>query len=1660
MRSIDISLRCPYDGRRQDFFSITQCVLMFSERTESQNFIFNDLGTERLIEVGPSSTLLGMAKKVLDQCNLESDAARGIKRKLLSVGKDYRELCYNHEAIDEAERHVHTPPVLSEPTGKPAQHQTPLLSNTTPTADSTPLQELEAIVDAPLSAQESIRTLVASSLKSTLTEVGVQTSIRAVSGGRSTVQNEIMGDMLEEYGSLPEGAEDLPLLELAAAIQPTYDGKLKKCLRTRVARLFSTKMPALFDLTAARSHLRLEWGLDSGRQDAVLLSALTQQPKSRLDQASDAKAMIDGVAQKYMESNNLSIPVRTGGSSTTVENVDPKIVAELRREQSDIKRKIAALLGSAEDKTRSSQQTLLFKELLSQTNVARAKLDSFDAELGEEFLNGIQPKFQPDRTRFYDSAWNWAAVDLMEMYHGLLEQSGPPDVLWIKQTRKRFWNRWNDRTRKIRRQVLRSLSADQLLGAAHARSLLKSLEGVEDSLDEPNNITERAGAVIYGDTSYAPHSIRKCDLVDKEQHEQQRKISPLTELSTCITDTSENTSHFLPILRRSGMGWESDPKLSNKIGALSDSAESLLSFRDRTVLLTGAGPSSIGITLLPALLQGGAKVAVATSRPMSEAGVIYQDIYARYGGNGSQLVVLPCNQGSKQDVENMVLYIHDEGAGLGWDVDCIIPFAALTEKGREIDEIDSKAELAHRAMLTNVLRLLGAVKRQKKARRIVTRPALALLPLSPNSGTFGSDGLYSESKVALTTLFNRWSSESWSDYLSICGVLIGWTRGTGLMAANDVLASAVATRGVRTFSQQEMGDHILNLITSPIESASLECPLLADFSGGLSAVSGLASFTAETRESMRRDVELERALNKEMAMDVRAIYGEVGAEQLSAAPSIERRVNLDVQFPTLPDYVSEILPLSSSLSDMVDLESVVVVVGISELGPWGNSRTRWEMEAYGSFSPQGWIELAWMTGMIRYASSTKPSKDGNSFDWVDAETNEMIKERDVQSVYEKRIRECTGLRLVDPTPLDHPDRSKNQSLQEIVVEDDMHSFKASYDTAQDFVREHSDKVEIWQADEGDDWHVRLKKGAVVMIPKATVFDRIVGGQLPTGWSPEVYGLPSEICNAVDRCTLFALVCASEAFMSAGIIDVYELYKTIHFSELATCVGSGMGGGQSLHKLYRQRYLDRDVPNDILAETFINTTSAWLNMLLMSSSGPIRTPVGACATALEALNQGYDLIANGKAKFCLVGGFDDTTQATSAEFAHMKATNDSAADMRRGRAPHETSRPTASSRRGFVESEGCGMQLVTNAKLALELGLPIHAIVAHVQTASDGIGRSVPAPGKGIMSTVRSSNTTIPSPLLDISYRRRLLKHRVESIRESKILELGYLREIRRPSKPSACKQSWLRTTYDEAPPTPPDSDIDIDATPLDESPASAELNECIREVELAGAREEREARRRLGNTFWTHDNRVSPLRGALAVWNLGPDDISVASMHGTSTKMNEKNEAEVLHRQFEQLGRSGGYPAFAICQKHLTGHPKGAAAAWMLNGSCQIMDSNLIPGNRNADNIDSALRQWDNLVFPSRSVRVKEVKAVSVTSFGFGQKGAQALVVHPKYLFATIEEKQYKEYYGKRKKRHLKARQHFQNAFYGGKMVTIKSDLPYEKDQQIAALVNASARLQ
>jgi fatty acid synthase subunit alpha len=1483
-------------------------------------------------------------------------------------------------------------------------------------------------------------------------------------------------------------------------MQATFDGNLGKTSQGLIARLISSKMPGGFNITTARKYLETRWGLGSGRQDGVLLLAITMEPPARLGSDADAKAFLDDASQKYASNAGISLSTAAAAGPAAGAGggmmMDPAAIEALTSDQKALfKQQLELIARYLKLDIRAGDKA--FQASQESSKLLQSQLDLWMAEHGDFYASGIEPVFSPLKARVYDSSWNWARQDALSMYFDVIFGRLKTVDREIVSQCIRIMNRANPtllefmqyhidncptergETYKLAKELGVSLiqNCKDVLEADPVYKDVAVPTGPKTTIDKFGNMqyeeVPRAscrklehyvqqmadGGKIseYGNRTKVQNDLSRIYRLIKQQHKLQKGTrSEFESLYNDITRSlgmnesqilpKENgrisglpkkgkprgkteTIPFLHLRKKTQQGWDYDKKLTNLyLDCLEEAARAGVTFSGKYVLMTGAGAGSIGAEVLQGLISGGAKVIVTTSRFSREVTEYYQSMYARFGSRGSQLVVVPFNQGSVQDINALVDYIYDSKNGLGWDLDFIVPFAAISEQGRQIDGIDSKSELAHRIMLTNLIRLLGNVKTQKATRGYETRPAQVILPLSPNHGTFGSDGLYSESKLGLETLFNRWVSEEWANYLTICGAIIGWTRGTGLMSGNNIVAEAVERFGVRTFSQQEMAFNLLGLMSPTIVDLCQSEPVFADLNGGLQFIPNLNETMTRERKTLTETSEIRRAVTKENAAENKVVNGE-DSEVLYKKKIIEPRANIKFDFPPLPDWKSEVAPLNDNLKGMVDLEKVVVVTGFAEIGPWGNSRTRWEMEAYGEFSLEGCIEMAWIMGLIK--NHNGPIKGKPYSGWVDAKTGEPVEDKDVKPKYEKYILEHSGIRLIEPELFDGYDPNKKQLLHEVVIEEDLDPFQASKDTAEEFKREHGDKVEIFEIPDTGEYTVRMKKGASLWIPKALRFDRLVAGQIPTGWDAKRYGIPDDIISQVDPVALFVLVSTVEALLSAGITDPYEFYKYVHVSEVGNCVGSGMGGAAALRGMHRDRFLDKPLQNDILQESFINTMAAWVNMLLISSSGPIKTPVGACATAVESIDIGYETIMEGKARVCFVGGFDDFGEEGSYEFANMKATSNAVDEFAHGRTPKEMSRPTTTTRNGFMESQGCGVQVIMTAKLALDMGVPIYGILALTTTASDKIGRSVPAPGQGVLTTAREHRGKFASPLLDMKYRRRQIERRTKQIQSDKEAEFLYL----------AGEAEALKA----------------------EGRSENDIQEYIADraghIEKEAERQTKEVLRSYGNNFWKSDPSIAPLRGALATWGLTIDDLGVASFHGTSTKANDKNESSVICQQLAHLGRKKGNAVLGIFQKYLTGHPKGAAGAWMMNGCLQVLNTGLVPGNRNADNVDQVMEKFDYIVYPSRSIQTDGIKAFSVTSFGFGQKGAQAIGVHPKYLYATLDEKTFNEYKVRVEARQKKAYRFFHNGMINNTLFVAKDKSPYTDEQLSSVLLNPDARV-
>lgn len=1433
------------------------------------------------------------------------------------------------------------------------------------------------------------------------------------------MQNEIIGDLTVEFSALPDGAEELTLDALGTNLEPQFNGQLGEVSSALVAKFISALMPAKFGLNSARDYAHDKWLLGPSRQTSlILLAAATASVtvSSRFANVDSAKAFLDDSVRAYAATIGLVLQSQDAAmevSPSAAAMIDSTALKSLSEENRQLARRQLNVL--ADHLKLDVTEIGHVSELDSVTQELQDRLDKLRAEVGAEFADGVNPRFDARKSRHFDFAWNQAREDLMRTYHAPASQDF---VLGHNAVQLgAFALRRGDSALTLTHSLPISSSSSETLAPFNRGASDIAADTAKARLSLP---ASRPRTIVNKDGSIVSDEVSSSSLLEGTNYS--------TVISQGLSSCSKHLSSKVQILSKVESSWNAQLDATNHFFKIINDLQSIgVSYQGMNVLVTGAGKQSIAEEVVRILLMGGAHVIVASSRGPADSAQHYRQLYAQSCGQRSSLTVLPFNQASSLDCKDLIDHIYSQD-GLDRDLDAIIPFAALSEKGIEVDGIDGKSELAHRLMLTNVLRLVGHIIRNKRSHKIDCRLTQVILPFSPNHGVFGGDGLYSASKLGLESMMERVVSESWSDAVSICGVVIGWTRGTGLMQQNDIVAEKIEANGVLTFAQKEMAANVAAMIAPEMASLCEDQPLLADFSGGLGQLSELKTVLDSSREETVLAASITKAIHEEDRLEKGEEFAEGQVSTLHAKPL----TTLQLDFPKLPDFDRDLKQLGH-LQDMVDLSGVVVVVGYSELGPWGNARTRWAMESQNALSQAACIELAWMTNMIKHFDGS--DSKGLYVGWVDVQSGERVQDYQIPERYGMRLMENCGIRLIKPQDHDGYDPENKESLQEIAIDEDLPEFETDADSAAGFAKRHGDSVVVKSVDGSDQKRVRFKAGARVMVPRATkVESSLVAGQLPSGWNPRVYGINEEVVNQVDPVTLYVLCCVAEASLSAGITNLMEMYQYIHTSEIGNIIGSSMGGTQKTRNMYRDIYLNKYVQGDVIQETYLNTPSAWVNMLLLGSNGPIKTPVGACATGVEAVDIGYDSIVSGKTKMCIVGGTDNFHEDESYGFSTLKATVNTAKELASGRLPHEMSRPMAETRAGFVESQGCGIQILCNAELAIKMGLPIYAIAAGSAMAADKISKSVPAPGQGVLTFARESEAASNSLLLDVHWRKACLRA-----------------ELAKLSKPAA------------QPPTPflPVAS-GILTPPMSWSESGDTLNlkqELPVLTESSIPQAQMKAIQRLwGNDFRVQDTSISPMRAALAVWGLTIDDVSVVSLHGTSTKANDKNESQVVNTQMRHLKR-GNIPLLAICQKSVTGHPKAPAASWMLNGCLQALSTGLVPGNRNADNVDPVLKQFEHLVYPTAPVQTRGIDAFLLNSFGFGQKGGQMIGVHPRFVLATLKQHEYEAYAAKNADRVQLANREFAKSMFSNCIVKIVDKPQYAAGDEAHVFLNPHARI-
>ncbi len=787
-----------------------------------------------------------------------------------------------------------------------------------------------------------------------------------------------------------------------------------------------------------------------------------------------------------------------------------------------------------------------------------------------------------------------------------------------------------------------------------------------------------------------------------------------------------------------------------------------------------------------------------------------------------------------------------------------------------------------------------------------------VLPGSPNRGRFGGDGAYGEAKAAFDAFVQRWHAEKdWSQRVSLAHAHIGWVRGTGLMGGNDPLVGAVEAAGVRTWAPDEMAAELLALCRPDARAAAAESPVVTDLTGGLGEADlDLAQLGREARAAMeaRQAAETEESDEPLLALTHPAGWGVVQPTmdwgQVQAAP-----------------------------------EDLVVIVGAGEVGPVGSARTRFQLEVEDALSPAGVLELAWTTGLITW--ETQPVAG-----WSDVASGEPLTESEVVEKYAAQLEASVGIRryrddgqMIDNTaPL----------MVSVYLEEDTSFVVRTQDEAEAFVAAEPERTRITATEDGD-WTVTRLAGSEMRVPRRFKLSRFVGGQIPDGFDPAVWGLGSMVDTA-DRLAAWNLVATVDAFVSSGVTPA-ELLRWVHPTQFANTQGTGIGGMQSTRRMYVDALLGEQPPNDVLQEALPNVVAAHTVQSYLGGYGSMVHPVAACATAAVSVEEGVDKIKLGKASVVVAGGFDDLGIEGILGFGNMSATADTAQMLGKGIDERFVSRPNDRRRGGFVEGQGGGTVVLARGDVALELGLPVLGVVAYAGSFADGIHTSIPAPGIGALG---------------------------------------------------------------------------------------------------AGV-----------------GGKNSPLAKGLRTVGLGADDLSLVYKHDTSTAANDPNESQLHEKLAAALGRTEGNPLYVVSQKALTGHAKGGAAAFQLNGLCQTLVGGTVAPNRALDCVDEQLSENGHLVWLRQPLSTGPLKAGILTSLGFGHVSAMIVVAHPGAFVAALAPEQRSAWMERATARLVAGETRFIDAMHGGAPLFTKSeqrrfadsDLKATKADESAMLVDPQARL-
>ncbi len=204
-------------------------------------------------------------------------------------------------------------------------------------------------------------------------------------------------------------------------------------------------------------------------------------------------------------------------------------------------------------------------------------------------------------------------------------------------------------------------------------------------------------------------------------------------------------------------------------------------------------------------------------------------------------------------------------------------------------------------------------------------------------------------------------------------------------------------------------------------------------------------------------------------------------------------------------------------------------------------------------------------------------------------------------------------------------------------------------------------------------------------------------------------IPRQKRRTMGRMSIFAAQAAGLALADAGITELPE--------RRAGCiVGSTMGSAKSISDVFETMLPAHDISKlnstmffQCVAHTAAANVSQYLNL-----NGLIMDTAAACASALQAIGTGYDMIRIGRQDVLLCGGAEELHPTVTGSFDVLYATSAGYNDS-----PEATPRPFDRDRDGLVCGEGSGILVLEDYERAVSRGAHIYAEITGYATSGSG-----------------------------------------------------------------------------------------------------------------------------------------------------------------------------------------------------------------------------------------------------------------------------------------------------------------------------------------------------